>query len=128
MAQVEGELDPKKVAKEAKRLKKAAKRAEAEQDERKKKYNSFSTVSCSTAHPISGALAPGFGLWALDFGLLHTLNGHVWGCSGKLSKQMILRLGLRCSDDLDLCTVILEAWAVSLQSSAMILHSGCVLL
>ena len=39
---------------------------------------------------------------------------------------MILRLGLRCSDDLDLCTVVLEAWAVSLQTSAMILHSGCV--
>ena len=62
---MEGELDPKKVAKEAKRLKKAAKRAEAEQDERKKKYNSFSTVSCSTCHLISGAL--GFGLWTLGF-------------------------------------------------------------
>ena len=59
---MEGELDPKKVAKEAKRLKKAAKRAEAEQDERKKKYNSFSTVSFSTCHPISGAWALGFGL------------------------------------------------------------------
>ena len=60
-------------------------RGEAEQDERKKKYNSFSTVSFSTCHPISGALD--FGLWTLDFGLLQTLNGHVWGCSGKLSKQ-----------------------------------------
>ena len=116
MPQVEGELDPKKVAKEAKRLKKAAKRAEAEQDERKKKYNSFSTVSFLNLSSHLGGL--GFGLWALDFGLLQTLNGHVWGCSGNLSKQMILRLGLRCSDDLDLCTVILEAWAVSLQSSA----------
>ena len=64
---MEGELDPKKVAKEAKRLKKAAKRAEAEQDERKKKYNSFSTVSFSTCHPISGAWALGFGLWTLGF-------------------------------------------------------------
>jgi len=64
---VEGELDPKKVAKEAKRLKKAAKRAEAEQDERKKKYNSFSTVSFPTCHLVSGALALGFGLWTLGF-------------------------------------------------------------
>ena len=47
--EIEGELDPKKVAKEAKRLKKAAKRAEAEQDERKKKYNSFSTVSANAS-------------------------------------------------------------------------------
>ena len=40
--EIVGELDPKAVAKEAKRLKKAAKKAEKEQfDERKKKYNSF---------------------------------------------------------------------------------------
>ena len=59
---MEGELDPKKVAKEAKRLKKAAKRAEAEQDERKKKYNSFSTVS---SQPV--IQSRGLGLWALGF-------------------------------------------------------------
>ena len=40
--EIVGELDPKAVAKEAKRLKKAAKKAEQEQlDERTKKYNSF---------------------------------------------------------------------------------------
>ena len=71
---MEGELDPKKVAKEAKRLKKAAKRAEAEQDERKKKYNSFSTVSFSTCHLISGAWALGFGLWALGLGFCKRLT------------------------------------------------------
>ena len=79
--EIEGELDPKKVAKEAKRLKKAAKRAEAEQDERKKKYNSFSTVS-SQSPMIPGAL------WA---GLL--------GCIAVASQQaMILRPGPPCLD------------------------------
>jgi hypothetical protein len=44
--EIVGDLDAKAVAKEAKRLKKAAKKAEKEQlDERKKKYNSFSTES-----------------------------------------------------------------------------------